>query len=46
VCNILIKYGIFLRVVRLINMYLNESYKRVRVGRHLSDMFPTEKVLK
>jgi hypothetical protein len=32
--NILIE-GIFLQLVKLIKMYLNETYSRVQVGRHL-----------
>ena len=38
--NILIEFGIPLKLVRLIKMYLTETYSRVRVGRNLSDMFP------
>ena len=38
--NILIEFGIPLRLVRLITMCLNETYSTVRVGKHLSDMFP------
>jgi hypothetical protein len=32
--------------LRLIKMYLNESYSRVRVGKYLSDMFPIRNGLK
>jgi len=39
-CNILIEFGIPMKLVRLIKMCLNETYGRVRVGKHLSDMFP------
>ena len=38
-CNILIEFGIPLKLVRLIKMCLNETYSRVQVGKHLSDMF-------
>ena len=38
--NILIESGIPMKLVRLIKMCLNESCSRVRVGKHLSDMFP------
>ena len=39
-CNILIEFGIPKKLVRLIKMYLNETYNRVLVGKNLSDMFP------
>ena len=39
-CNILFEFGIPSKLVRLIKMYLNAAYNRVRVGKHLSDMFP------
>jgi hypothetical protein len=35
-----------MKLVRLIQMYLNETYSRVRVGKNLSDMFPIRNVLK
>jgi len=38
--NSLIKFGISMEMVRLIKMCLNETYSRVWVGKHLSDMFP------
>jgi hypothetical protein len=38
--NILIEYGIPIKVVRLIKMCLTETYSRNRVGKHLSDIFP------
>jgi hypothetical protein len=44
--NILIEFGIPLKLVRLIKMCLNESYSRVRVGKHLSDRFPIKNGLK
>jgi hypothetical protein len=44
--NILIQFGIPLKLVRLIKMCLNETYSRVRVGRHLSDRFPIKNGLK
>ena len=44
--NILIEFGIPLKLVRLIKMYLNETYSRVRVGKHLSDMFHIRNGLK
>ena len=44
--NILIKFGEPKQLVSLINMFLNETYNRVRVGKHLSDMFPIRNGLK
>ena len=44
--NILIEYGIPLKLVRLIRMCLNEMYSRVRVGNNLSDIFPIKNGLK
>jgi hypothetical protein len=45
-CNILIEFGIPMKLVQLIKMCLNESYSRVQVGKHLSDMFPIKNGLK
>ena len=44
--NILSEFGIPMKLVRLINMCLNETYGKVRVGNHLSDMFPITNGLK
>ena len=44
--NILIEFGIHRKIVRLIKMCLNETFSRVRVGKHLFDMFPIKKILK
>jgi len=44
--NILIEYGIPMKLLRLIKMCLNETYSRVRVGMHLSDVFPIRNGLK
>jgi len=44
--NILIELGIPLKLVRLIKMCQNETYSRVGVGKHLSDMFPIRNGLK
>jgi hypothetical protein len=44
--NILIEFGIRMKLVRLIKMCLNETYSRVRVGKHLFDMFPIGSGLK
>ena len=45
-CNILIEFGIPLKSVRLTKMCLNETYSRVRVGKHLFDRFPSKNGLK
>jgi len=39
--NILIEFGIPMKLVRLIKMCLTEMYSRARVGKNLSDMLPT-----
>jgi len=44
--NILIEFGIPMKLGRLIKMCLNETNSRVRVGKHLSDMFPIRNVLR
>jgi hypothetical protein len=44
--NILIEFGIPLKLVRLIKMCLNEMYSKVGVGKHLSDNFPIQNGLK
>jgi hypothetical protein len=44
--NILIEFGIPMQVTRLIKVYLNESYSRFRVGKHVSDVFRIRNGLK
>jgi sorting nexin-29 len=44
--NILIEFGIPKKVVRLIKMCLNETYSKVRIGKHLSGAFPIKNSLK
>ena len=44
--NILIEFRIPMKLVRLIKMCLNEMHSTVRVGKNLSDMFPTRNGLK
>ena len=35
-----------MKLVRLIKMWLHETYSRVPVGEHFSDKFPTKNVMK
>jgi hypothetical protein len=35
--NILIEYGVPVKLVRLMKMCLNETYIKVRIGKHLSE---------
>ena len=44
--NILIKYGIPMKLVRLIKLCLTEMYSIVRVGKNLCDLFPIRSGLK
>jgi len=44
--NILIEFGIPIKLVRLIKVCLTETCSRVRVGKNLSDMFPIRNALK
>jgi hypothetical protein len=44
--NIFIEFRIPMKLVRLIKICLNESYSRVRVGKHWSDVCPIMKGLK
>ena len=44
--NIFTEFGIPMQLVRLIKMCLNETYSRVRVRIHLSDMFAIKNSLK
>ena len=44
--NILTDTGVPMKLVRLINNCLNETYSRARVGKNLSDMFPIRNGLK
>ena len=45
-CNILIEYGVPVKLVKSITTCLNKTYSRVRVGKHLSYMFPVKNGLK
>jgi hypothetical protein len=44
--NILIEFGVLMKLVRLIKMCLNETYSKVRIGKHLTDSFPIQDGLK
>jgi hypothetical protein len=44
--NILIEFGISMKLERLIKVCLTETYSRVRVGKHLSDVLPFKNGLK
>jgi hypothetical protein len=44
--NMIIQFGIPTKLLRLIKMCLHETYSRVRVSKHLSDMFPIRNGLK
>ena len=44
--NILIELGILMKLAKLIKMYLDETYSRVRVDQQLSVMFPIMNGLK
>jgi hypothetical protein len=43
---ILIEFGVLMKLVRLIKMFLNETYSRVRICKHLSESFPIQDGLK
>jgi hypothetical protein len=45
-CNILVEFGIPMKLVWRIKMCLTETYSRVQVGKDLSNMFPIRKSLK
>jgi hypothetical protein len=44
--NILIEFGIPIKLVRIVKMCLSVAYSRVRVGKHLSDTFSIKNGLK
>jgi hypothetical protein len=44
--NILTEFRVPMKLVRLIKMFLNESYSKVHIGKFLSDSFPTQNDLK
>jgi hypothetical protein len=38
--NILIEFGVPMKLIRLIKICLNKTYNKVRKGKRLSDSFP------
>jgi hypothetical protein len=44
--NILIEFGVPMKLVRLIKICLNETYSKVRIGKHLSESFHIQDGLK
>jgi hypothetical protein len=44
--NILIKFGLPMKLIGMIKMYLNESYSKIPIGKHLSYNFPIQNCLK
>jgi hypothetical protein len=44
--NIVIEFGVPMKLVRLIKMCLNETYSKVRIGKQLCDSFPIQNDLK
>jgi hypothetical protein len=45
-CNILLEFCIPKKLVRLIEMCLDETYTKVRIGKFLSDKFPSQNWVK
>jgi len=45
-CNIMLEFGAPMKPIRLIKMWLNETYSKARVGKLLSDEFPIMNGLK
>jgi hypothetical protein len=44
--SILSEFGVPLKMFRLMKLCRNEAYSRVRIGKHLSDIFPSKNGLK
>jgi hypothetical protein len=44
--NILMEFGIHIKLVRFFKMCLSVTYSKVRIGKHLSDSFPIQNGLK
>jgi hypothetical protein len=45
-CNILIEFGIRMKLIGLLRICLNETYSKVRTGKRLSDAFRNQNGLK
>ena len=45
-CNVLMEFGILLKLLRIIKMCPNKTYSRVQTGKHLSDMLRIKNDLK
>jgi hypothetical protein len=44
--NILIEFGVPMKLVMLTKTCMNETYSNVRIGKHLSDNFPIQNGLR
>jgi hypothetical protein len=44
--DMLIEFGIPMKLVRFFRMCFNETYNKGRLGKHLSDAFPIQNCLK
>jgi hypothetical protein len=44
--NIIMEFGVLMKLVRPIKICLNETLSKVRIGKHLSDSFPIQNGLK
>jgi hypothetical protein len=44
--NIIIEFGVPMKIVRLIEMYLNETYSKIYIGKHFRHNFPIKNGLK
>jgi hypothetical protein len=44
--NILIEFGVTMKLIRIIKLCLNETYSKIHIGKHLSDTFPVQIGLK
>jgi hypothetical protein len=45
-CNILIEFGIHMKLIQLIKVCLNETISKDPLGKHLPDRFPIQNSLK